>query len=173
MKGVKHDQGKTRYDLVNPRFLEALAKVLTMGASKYGANNWKDVDDFEARYTAALHRHINQWQQGEELDQESGLHHLAHATCNLMFLMDGVHYANKDVQRRQSDPIESDGKPRTVTPGCGKTDPDKGDKLIVEHINELAEILSNGGSSKHLRACINDFRSRRGIKKSLSPDNQA
>lgn len=85
--GKKNDAGKARYDLVLPEFEDAVAKVLTFGAEEYGANNWQKVEDRENRYYAALRRHIAAWRKGEELDEESGLPHLAHAACNIMFLM--------------------------------------------------------------------------------------
>jgi hypothetical protein len=37
---------------------------------------------------AALLRHINAWRRGEKCDDESGLHHLAHALCNVAFLLE-------------------------------------------------------------------------------------
>ena len=64
---------------------EALAKVLTFGASKYKPNNWKACSD-TGRYLAAAHRHLNAVIKGEQLDPETGLHHLDHVMCNLMFL---------------------------------------------------------------------------------------
>lgn len=86
-EGDKYDVGKARFDLVHPIYVEGTAAVLTHGAKKYAPNNWQLVPDAKARYTAALLRHINAWQQGERLDPESGIHHLLHASCNLMFLV--------------------------------------------------------------------------------------
>lgn len=83
----KDDKGKARYDLVLPEFEEGVAEVLTFGADKYEENSWQKIDDRENRYYAALRRHIAAWRKGEELDPESGLPHLAHAACNIMFLM--------------------------------------------------------------------------------------
>lgn len=94
--GMKSDIGKTRFDLLLPEFEEAVAKVLTMGAEKYGPNNWQQVDDGENRYYAALRRHLSAWRQGDEIDTESGLSHLAHAGCNIMFLM---YYDNEKSKR--------------------------------------------------------------------------
>ena len=87
--GRKDDDGKTRFELLDPAFLEEVAKVLTFGANKYGDENWKDVKPLRERYIGAFMRHMNAWQQGQELDngpKGSGLPHLAHAACCLMFL---------------------------------------------------------------------------------------
>lgn len=86
-KGLKFDEGKVRFELIPPKPLHEVAKVLTHGAKKYGPRNWMLVDNHLDRYTGATYRHINAWQQGEDID-ESGCHHLAHAICSLMFLLE-------------------------------------------------------------------------------------
>ena len=84
--GKKYDTGKLRWDLLPLSLIEQTVNVLTFGAQKYGAWNCKDVPNAEDRYFAALMRHIVAWKKGEKLDVESGLPHLAHAVCNLIFL---------------------------------------------------------------------------------------
>lgn len=84
--GKKLDQGKPRFDLEPPVAKLELAKVLQFGAVKYGPENWRKVDNLKQRYLAASMRHINAYQRGETLDDESGLHHLAHAVASLMFI---------------------------------------------------------------------------------------
>lgn len=85
--GKKNDEGKLRFDLVLPEFEEDVAAVLTSGAEKYGANSWQKLDDGINRYYAALRRHISAWRKGEKVDTETNINHLAHAACNIMFLM--------------------------------------------------------------------------------------
>ena len=83
----KLDSGKTRFTLVDPVFVEGFAKILTDGAQKYGVDNWKLLPDDELhRYQDALLRHINSYFKGEKLDPDTGMSHLYHAACNLMFL---------------------------------------------------------------------------------------
>lgn len=83
----KADNGKTRLDLVSPTFIEAVGKIRTFGVQKYGdSDSWAKVEP--KRYMAALLRHINAYRMGEDTDRESGLPHLWHAACNLMFLID-------------------------------------------------------------------------------------
>ncbi|MBA4259174.1 MAG: hypothetical protein C0446_08415 [Chitinophaga sp.] len=81
----KFDAGKTQLRLIEPDFIEALGKVLTFGATKYSVNSWKRIEP--ERYHDAMLRHILAWQKGEKVDKESGLHHLAHAAVNIMFIM--------------------------------------------------------------------------------------
>lgn len=86
--GMKFDQEKPRMGLLPPYSLEEISKVLTFGAKKYLPHNWKYVDGAESRYIDAAMRHINAFNQGEQNDPESGLPHLAHALCCLMFVLD-------------------------------------------------------------------------------------
>jgi hypothetical protein len=84
---VKHDAGKLPWHLLPWRAVQQIVQVLQFGAGKYGPNNWQGLDGFEDRYFAATLRHLVAWREGEAHDQESGLHHLAHAACNLVFLL--------------------------------------------------------------------------------------
>ena len=84
--GRKFDGNKLEYGLLPPYALQETVKVLTFGAQKYERDNWKKVPDSKRRYYDALQRHLWAWKMGENIDPESGLHHLAHAMCCLMFL---------------------------------------------------------------------------------------
>lgn len=65
--------------------IEQLCEIITYGAKKYKPNNWQNVE--RERYVAAYIRHYVAYLNGEDLDQESGFHHLAHAMCNAMFIL--------------------------------------------------------------------------------------
>ena len=84
-KGLKYDQGKPRMDLVRPEFVEGVASVLGFGAQKYAAWNWAEGINY-SRLIASAERHVNAFKRGENIDPESGLSHLYHASCCLMFL---------------------------------------------------------------------------------------
>lgn len=86
--GMKFDGEKPRMGLLPPYALEDISKVLTFGAKKYLPNNWKYVEGGAERYLNAALRHINSIQKGELEDPESGLLHLSHAACCIMFLID-------------------------------------------------------------------------------------
>lgn len=97
-QGRKFDSGKPRMSLIPPYAAESIAKVLTIGAEKYAPDNWKYVEGREWRYMDALYRHLNAHMKGEKNDPESGLPHLAHAGCCLVFLLDEqVRLSEKDV----------------------------------------------------------------------------
>ena len=86
----KFDGNKLQYDLVPPSLIAAVADVLTFGAVKYSAHNWKNVDD-PSRYVSAMYRHLEAWRAGEIDDPESGKPHLHHAVTNLAFLIELGH----------------------------------------------------------------------------------
>lgn len=80
----KFDAGKLRMDLLPPEVLRSLAEIITYGADKYGAENWREVEP--ERYEAAMLRHLLAWKEGEIYDTESGFDHLKHVLCNAAFL---------------------------------------------------------------------------------------
>ena len=84
--GRKYDGGKPMFGLLPPKALRSTVDVLTFGAKKYEIDNWKYVSDSKRRYFDAAQRHLWDWKEGERFDSESGLHHLSHAICCLMFL---------------------------------------------------------------------------------------
>lgn len=62
-----------------------LAEVLTFGAKKYAAHNWRKGLSFEETISS-MERHIASIKKGEWSDQESLRLHAAHVMCNAMFL---------------------------------------------------------------------------------------
>jgi hypothetical protein len=88
MEGMKNDKEKLRWDLLPISEVEEVVSVLTHGAKKYADNNWQVVvKDNPDRYFAACMRHIVAYREGEREDPDSGLLHLAHAICCLLFIM--------------------------------------------------------------------------------------
>ena len=85
-EGLKYDTGKIPLELLPPEALTEIAKVLAFGAEKYGCHNWRKGMAW-SRLVGAILRHLFAWMQGEDKDQESGLSHLAHAGCDILFLL--------------------------------------------------------------------------------------
>lgn len=87
-EAIRFNKDKLRYDLIPPEFITALAEVFTFGAQKYTPNNWKGfTPEQQEEIKGSLLRHIYAYLEGEENDPESGLSHLAHAGCNLAFMI--------------------------------------------------------------------------------------
>lgn len=86
--GYKLDEGKLRYDLIPPEFLEGTAEILTYGAKKYAPRQWEGGMAWSRPYGALL-RHLFAWWNPFEpdTDPETGKSHLFHACCCLAFLV--------------------------------------------------------------------------------------
>lgn len=84
---TKHDAAKPRASLLPPNSLDTIIAVMEYGATKYGAHNWRGGMEYSRAWDAAF-RHMWAWWRGEDTDAESGLPHLAHAVCSLMFIID-------------------------------------------------------------------------------------
>ena len=87
LKGTKYDKEKPRTDLLPSAPLLAIAEVLTFGAKKYEAHNWRGGLEY-SRVLGAAMRHLLAYNDGEDKDPESGLSHLAHLGCCVLFLLE-------------------------------------------------------------------------------------
>lgn len=81
--GTKLDSGKPRMSLIDASFLFGMARVLTFGAGKYGPHNWRGGIEMDRLLDAAF-RHLNAFNDGIDVDEETGESHLFHAACCLM-----------------------------------------------------------------------------------------
>lgn len=86
-EAIKFDDGKVDWTLVPFEALEGMVKVLEFGAKKYAAWNWTEGGGFKwTRLVGSCLRHLFAWARGQDNDPESGLSHIYHAQCNLLFL---------------------------------------------------------------------------------------
>jgi hypothetical protein len=63
---------------IDPVALEELGNIAGMGAEKYEPWNYLKGYNYSLSYNAML-RHMNAYWRGEDLDPESGRHHMGHA----------------------------------------------------------------------------------------------
>jgi hypothetical protein len=84
---IKHDQDKLPLHLLSTEAMNQTAAVLAFGAQKYAEHNWRNGFAWSRPLAAAM-RHITAFNAGEDTDPESGLSHLAHAACCIMFLLE-------------------------------------------------------------------------------------
>ena len=86
MDEFKFDDGKLRFDLIPAEVLESLAEIYTYGFEKYAKPQGKHTSDWDkvsvSRYEGAMMRHYTAWKKGEDIDSESGYHHLKHMFWN-------------------------------------------------------------------------------------------
>lgn len=95
-QGRKSDEDKVRTDLFPYDALIAICHVLTFGAQKYQDRNWEQGIKY-GRVFGACMRHLIAWWQCKEptdvnflfgsLDAETGMSHLWHAGCCIVFLI--------------------------------------------------------------------------------------
>lgn len=88
-EALKYDGEKPRMELLPTAPMVEIAKVLTFGAKKYAAHNWRGGFDY-SRLVGAAMRHLTAFNDGEDLDPESGLSHIAHLGCCTMFLLEQI-----------------------------------------------------------------------------------
>lgn len=81
-KGVKPE----RHSLMPRPGLDAIARVFGFGATKYDSHNWRKGYEWSKSYDALV-RHVTAFWDGETLDPESGLPHLAHAGFHILVLL--------------------------------------------------------------------------------------
>lgn len=87
MSGIKHDANKVPFELLSVPALIEIAKVMDFGKQKYSAHNWREGFNWSRLYGAAM-RHLLAHMDGEDKDPETGLSHLAHLGCCVMFLLE-------------------------------------------------------------------------------------
>jgi hypothetical protein len=86
VESIKLDEGKLKWSLLPLESIQEVIKVLMFGETKYSTDNWKNLKDAKSRYYDAAMRHLTAWKLGAKTDPESGLSHLAHAACCILFM---------------------------------------------------------------------------------------
>lgn len=79
---------KPRMGLVPVAAMEPLARVMELGARKYGPYNWREAPIKNMIYANAALRHLYAWIGGQSVDPESGQSHLAHVASCMMIVLD-------------------------------------------------------------------------------------
>ena len=68
--------------------IREMGKVFELGAKKYGRFNWREHKVSSTVYYDAAWRHMAAWFEGEDVDPESGVSHLAHVMACMAILID-------------------------------------------------------------------------------------
>ena len=141
-QGIKYDSAKPKMNLLPPKAVMEVAKVLTFGAEKYDVENWRKLEDLQNRYTAGALRHIFAHMDGEELDPETNLSHLAHAMCCLLFKLE----IELEERLKEEEPRETDSTEHTA---CDQSF--ESDILPSKSYNEA-------GSMQHIKHLIQYYK---------------
>lgn len=119
-EGKKFDQGKAPITLIPTVALLGMAKVFDFGAKKYGRHNFRAGITYSRLLDAAF-RHLLAYQEGEDLDPESGHPHWAHALCCIAMLAFMTTRKGEWDDRYHNNDSESSGNTAS-TPVCNLHD---------------------------------------------------
>lgn len=81
----RYNNGKPQLSHIGLDCFTEAAKVMEYGAKKYARDNWRKGQPLEQLLDSLL-RHVAALQSGEQVDPESGCHHIGHIQANAMFL---------------------------------------------------------------------------------------
>lgn len=145
MEGKKFDDGKPRVGLLSSDAILEIAKVATMGATKYTDHNWRSGMKW-SRLMDAAQRHLLQYNKGNRIDDESKISHLAHVAWNIMALLEyevnkvGEDDLFKGYDKKNDTMPVSIPKGSMAIGGVHRDFPDLRD-LIPDHVNLMNALV--------------------------------
>ena len=103
--GAEKGMKPQRFDLIPVPALTKIAELYGKGAEKYAADNWRAGYEWSKSY-AALQRHASQFWNGEDIDEEMGLPHMAavafHAMALLTFMEEHPEFDDRYTTRKKA-----------------------------------------------------------------------
>lgn len=102
--GNRYNVGKIPWHLLPWDAVEEVVRVIQFGAKKYSPRGWEDKPLSYVETAASMTRHTVAWLRGQDRDPETGLHHMAHAACNALFLVAYALRGEKSKDDRQRAP---------------------------------------------------------------------
>lgn len=148
-KGVKPE----RHSLVPRDPMKWVARVYGFGASKYADHNWRKGYEF-SKSIDSLQRHVDEFVLGNELDDESGLPHLAHAAFHLLSLLEWTQGPDK------ADYVQHDDRYRRPEPESMRI----ADQFSFDEVTTLDgqdnffEVIDNAMRTKYDQTVLEDLR---------------
>ena len=85
---------KLPFDRLPMATVAEVAVALHEGSQKYGYMNWREEGVQSGVYINAALRHLLAWQEGENIDPDSGLSHITKAVAGLLILRDAIIHDN-------------------------------------------------------------------------------
>lgn len=87
---ARDNGGKVKFSLVPMHLLAGVARVLMHGEKKYKAWNWAKGGKWSQSFDCCMRHMLKFWYCRKDSDDESTLHHIDHAICNLLFLRHNI-----------------------------------------------------------------------------------
>ena len=108
--GAEKGQKPCQLSSLPPHAMEQLGAVYGYGASKYAPHNYRKGYEV-SKSVDALFRHVLRFLDGQDLDEESNLSHMAHASWHCLNIIQTLHDhpAYDDRYKPPSRPLEFDG----------------------------------------------------------------
>lgn len=135
--GTKLDTGKNRLDLLSPTWVEGVGLVLTFGAKKYADHNWRKGIS-QSRLLGACLRHVFAYLRGEDVDPETRLSHLLHASCCIMFAFE-LKQTRPDLDDRYKTPVKRE-RLICAVPRCHREVPESSQSTLCD-LHYIGPIL--------------------------------
>jgi len=130
----KIGQAKVSISVVPVEVILEIAAAIQEGALKYGKFNWRQQPVNGTIYTDAAFRHIASWMVREDIDPDSGIHHITKAIASLVILRDAI------IQNTHED-----------------TRPDGGMQIQPELNARIAALIVKHSAPQEVIPCSRDF----------------
>lgn len=83
------------FSFIPLQVLIGVGLALAEGALKYGKHNYRKAGVRASVYVdACVCGHLTRWTEGEDIDPDSGIHHIDKAIASLIVLRDGIYQGN-------------------------------------------------------------------------------
>lgn len=162
---------KVPYSVIPAPAMAEVGVALLEGALKYGRHNYR-VAGVRASvyYDAVCARHLAAWWEGEDIDPDSGLHHITKAIAGLLVLRDSMMRGNwvddrppkspdgwmTALNKRASELIDKYPEPlpaHLATDGVEKTEPWSASTLVEATLHH-ADRLEEAESAESVKDCL-------------------
>lgn len=114
-KPYPDDNPKTVYGEQKPKIsdtptigIREMGRVFSNGAAKYGRLNWRLHKVSATVYYDAAFRHLSAWFDGQDIDPDSGLPHLAHVMACMNILLDATDKGMLNDNRATAEDVRKD-----------------------------------------------------------------
>lgn len=96
---LRYNKGKPEFSHLSPKFILAMADLMTKSAEKYSRQNWLMKQDIRTA-SDSLFRHFTSFMSGEDNDNDSGKSHLLHLAVNAMIMWENYEQFGEEVDNR-------------------------------------------------------------------------